>query len=142
MKQLTSILLVLASVVFPKALGVEQHAPAAPPLVASTVAGSVARKRVPRDADESSCGLPDEVVREDFARPRLNTHVWFRWSGQPGGDPYGWWRTPLSVAGHGTLNLRGTWVTSGGNPRWKHGGEVTSGSGRGARSSTGSTCGA
>jgi len=69
------------------------------------------------------------AVSDSFSKPSLNTRLWFRWQGQPGGDPHGWWKTPRKVASGGTLDLAGTWVRTGGNPSWTAGGEVTSGIG-------------
>lgn len=69
------------------------------------------------------------TAMDSFNAASLNTKVWFRWEGQPGGDPYGWWRTYRSVASRGKLRLAGSWVTAGGNPKWAAGGEVTSGVG-------------
>ena len=62
-----------------------------------------------------------QVFADDFIGTSLNTGSWFAYSGQPGGDPGGWWSpTHVSVSG-GELVLAGyrdpafggRWVTGG-----------------------------
>jgi hypothetical protein len=69
------------------------------------------------------------ALSDDFWHLGLQTSKWYRWAGEPGGDPYGWWQTPTDVAAYGVLSLRATRVSSGGNPSWTAGGVVTSGVG-------------
>jgi beta-glucanase (GH16 family) len=69
------------------------------------------------------------AVHDDFNFSSINLKRWYQWAGEPGSDPYGWWSTPRDVAANGMLWLQGTWVRSGGNPRWSNGGEVTRGVG-------------
>ncbi len=47
-----------------------------------------------------------QVLHEDF-RTTLNTRRWGAYSGQPGGNPYGWWSPSHIVRGPDSLHLRG-----------------------------------
>jgi beta-glucanase (GH16 family) len=60
------------------------------------------------------------VFFDDFSRG-LQRSRWGVYSGQPGGDPGGWWAPPHAVVAHGVLNLEtyrdahfgGRWVSAG-----------------------------
>ena len=60
------------------------------------------------------------VFFDDFSHG-LRTSRWGVYSGQPGGDPGGWWAPSHAVVAHGVLNLetyrdpryRGRWVSAG-----------------------------
>jgi hypothetical protein len=69
------------------------------------------------------------AVKDHFSGSSLSSRTWFRWSGEPGGDPYGWWKTGRHITTGRMLDLHGKWVTSGGNPTWTNGGEITGGVG-------------
>jgi beta-glucanase (GH16 family) len=45
------------------------------------------------------------VLAEGFDGSRLNRRVWTPYSGQPGGDPGGWWEPSHVTVGGGHLNL-------------------------------------
>jgi beta-glucanase (GH16 family) len=61
------------------------------------------------------------VLADDFAGSRLNRRVWTPYTGEPGGDPGGWWEPSHAVVGGGVLNLEtypdpragGRWVSAG-----------------------------
>lgn len=69
------------------------------------------------------------AVSDDFAGSTLDRHKWFEWTGEPGGDPYGWWSPSQDVVAGEMIQLRGKSVSRGANPRWTSGGEVTGGIG-------------
>lgn len=129
MKQILSILVILASAAFGHGTGAHHHTEV--PRSARTPAAAhhrVARSSCPAMPTAAPAGYRT-VVRDDFSGRSLDARTWYRWSGEPGSDPFGWWRTPLGVAGRGALRLRGIWASAGANPSWRAGGEVTSGIG-------------
>lgn len=125
MRLLISLLLVLAALLSPLAGRGAAHPRAIPHAAGGAAATRGACPAMPAVAPAGYRA----VVRDDFTAPVLDARTWFRWSGEPGSDPFGWWDTPRAVAGRGALRLGGQWVSTGGNPRWRSGGEVTSGIG-------------
>ena len=86
---------------------------------------------IPRAEDRSGArGIPGGVVRasgpwhlvffDDF-KAGLRTSWWGRYSGQPGGDPGGWWAPSHVVVRNGILNLE-TYRDSRFGGRWVSGG--------------------
>jgi beta-glucanase (GH16 family) len=75
----------------------------------------------------SASGMPGNrpgwrrVLADDFGGTRLNSRIWTRYTGQPGGDPGGWWAPSHVVVRDDTLNLEtyrdprfgGRWVSGG-----------------------------
>jgi beta-glucanase (GH16 family) len=61
------------------------------------------------------------VLADQFDGRRLNTRVWGAYSGQPGGDPGGWWDPSHVVVRDGLLNLE-TYQDSRHRRRWVSGG--------------------
>jgi len=89
-------------------------------LIASMLAG--AHDRQPSSGGIPRAGSPvwHRVFADDF-RHGLNRRHWGRYSGQPGGDPGGWWSPSHVVVRRGVLNLEtyrdprfgGRWVSGG-----------------------------
>lgn len=65
-------------------------------------------------------GLWHRVFFDDFNRG-LSSSRWGRYSGQPGGDPGGWWAASHDVVRHGILNLE-TYRDPNFGDRWVSGG--------------------
>jgi beta-glucanase (GH16 family) len=61
------------------------------------------------------------VLADDFGGHRLNPRVWTAYTGQPGGDPGGWWAPSHVVVRAGVLHL-GTYRDSRFGGRWVSGG--------------------
>jgi beta-glucanase (GH16 family) len=59
-----------------------------------------------------------QVLADDFRSGKVNTSTWYEYSGQPGGDPGGWWDPSHLVVENGQLIIRGymnngKWTTGG-----------------------------
>lgn len=135
MKRLVVAALAAVAVVVPTATGGAMSANRAIP--ASSVHTVAHASSTSNAASASSCpAMPTKApkgykisVKDNFNGTTLDTKRWYRWSGEPGSDPYGWWKTPKDILSKGNLVLKGSWVSSGGNPQWTNGGEVTEGIG-------------
>jgi beta-glucanase (GH16 family) len=88
---------------------------------ASLIAGA-GTARAPRREPMPTADRPGWklVFADDFSKP-LNTKKWGVYSGQPGGDPGGWWSPSHAVVKHGILHLEayrdpvfgGRWAAAG-----------------------------
>lgn len=106
----------------------------------ATLAGKTTRQAVlapsPRASGNTCPAMPTSTpkgykvaMKDNFNGTTLAQRRWDRWRGEPGSDPFGWWLTPKGIVGNGNLQLKGDWVSTGGNPQWTNGGEVTEGVG-------------
>jgi beta-glucanase (GH16 family) len=99
---------------------------AAAVVVASAVLavdGATATRPPPGAGARMPGALPGwrRVLADDFGGTRLNRRVWAPYTGQPGGDPGGWWEPSHAVVRGGALNLEtyrdprvgGRWVSGG-----------------------------
>lgn len=94
----------------PVAAGPESLSAAGPGAPPVTVTGSTSVVVDP--AHPSGVKMPTknpkgwtQTFKDDFNGHQLNS-AWFRYGGQPGGDPGGWWAHSHAVVGHGVLALR------------------------------------
>jgi beta-glucanase (GH16 family) len=89
-------------------------------LVGLALAGSTAIAAEPRGTAGGVPAAWHRVFFDDF-RHGLQASKWGRYSGQPGGDPGGWWSPSHAVVSRGVLSLRtyrdrrfgGRWVSGG-----------------------------
>jgi beta-glucanase (GH16 family) len=96
--------------------------------VSLTPPGPSSSPTAPTAADPSGVPMPvgnlpgwRQVFSDDFTGSALDTNLWHVYSGQPGGDPGGWWDPSHVVVQNGMLVLEGHRDPLDGN-KWTTGG--------------------
>jgi beta-glucanase (GH16 family) len=89
-------------------------------IVIAAIFGAIAALAVALPLSGTSNGRWHRVFLDDFSHGLRSSH-WGAYSGQPGGDPGGWWAPAHAVVAHRVLNLEtyrdprygGRWVSAG-----------------------------
>src|SRR6266571_3883149 len=110
------------------ALGIPAGQPTSPPPANAAPAPSTAPSNAPAPGSPSGVAMPtgnlpgwQMVFADDFTGSSLNQAAWGPYSGQPGGDPGGWWDPSHVVVHDGVLELQSYQDPAFGN-RWVSGG--------------------